>query len=64
VENVPRTVPLHVSFRRGLVNENLHSLYDFMSKVARSDLTTGRDLFRWNLAKNDGFTLPFMYGYD
>jgi hypothetical protein len=38
VENVPRTLPLHVS------------------------LTTGRDLFRWNLAKNDWFTFRLCTG--
>ena len=56
--NVPQTVPLNVSFRRGLVNENLTSWYDLVSKVVVVNLTNGRDVFIWNHNKKGLFVEP------
>jgi hypothetical protein len=61
VANVLRTVPLNVSFRRGLVNANLNSWFDVVSKVVMVNLKPGTDLFRWNLTKNGFFTVRSMY---
>ena len=62
VANVLRTVLLNVSFRRGLINKNLTSWYDLVSKVVPIHLTNGRDMFIWNLSKNDLFKVRPMYG--
>jgi hypothetical protein len=50
-----------VSFRRGLVNENLTTWFDLVSKVAQVHLTKRKDVFRWNLSKNGLFTVRSMY---
>jgi hypothetical protein len=54
-------VLLNVSFRRGLVNKNLNSWYDLVSKVVQVNLIMGKDKSRWNLTKNGLFTVQSMY---
>ena len=43
VANVLRTIPLNVSFRRGLVNENRISWFDLVLKIVLVHLTNGKD---------------------
>ena len=62
--NVLQTIPLNVSFRRCLVNENLTSWYDLVSKVVPVNLTNGKDGFRWKLSKNGMFIVRSMYRTD
>jgi len=62
--NVLQTIPLNVSFRRCLVNENLTSWYDLVSKVVLVNLTNGKDGFRWKLSKNGMFIVRSMYRTD
>jgi hypothetical protein len=52
---------LNVSFRRGLVNKNINSWYDLVSKVVQVNLIMGKDKSRWNMTKNSLFTVQSMY---
>ena len=63
VANVLWTAPLNVSFRRDLVRDNLSSWYELVSKIVLVNLTNGNDVFRWNLNKNDKFTVRSMYRF-
>ena len=45
VANVLRTIPLNVSCRRGLVNENQISWFDLVSKIVPNHLTNWKDVF-------------------
>lgn len=61
VAHVLGTRPLNVSFRRGLVNENLTNWHKLVALVALINLTDERDTFRWDLNKNGLFTVKSMY---
>ena len=61
VANVLGIVPLNVSFRRGLVNENRNTWFDLVSKVVHVHLSNEEDVFRWNLSKNGMFIVRSMY---
>ena len=61
VANVLRTIPLNVSFRRGLSNGNLASWIDLVSKVAPVCLSNCRDHFLWNASTKGKFTVGSMY---
>ena len=61
--NVLWIAPLNVSFRRDLVRDNLFSWYELVSKIVLVNLTNGNDVFRWNLNKNDKFTVRSMYRF-
>ena len=61
VANVLGIVPLNVSFRWGLVNENRNTWFDLVSKVVHVHLSNEEDVFRWNLSKDGMFTVRSMY---
>jgi len=61
VAKVLATVPLNISFRRGLISANRIAWFDIVSKVVQISLTNGKDVFRWKLTKNGLFTVRFMY---
>jgi hypothetical protein len=50
-----------VSFRRGLVRENLSSWYELVSKIVSVSLTEEKDVFVWNLSKNGKFMVWSLY---
>ena len=54
VANILGSVPLNVSFRRGLVNTNRMVWLDLVSKDVN-------DIFRWNLTKNCMFIVLYMH---
>jgi hypothetical protein len=61
VANILRTVPLNVSFRRGLIRENLPSWYELVPKIVLVNLTNGTDVFWWSFNKNCKFIVRSMY---
>jgi len=61
VAKVLGTVPLNVSFRRGLINANRIAWFNLVSKVVQVSITNGQDVFRWQLTKNGLFTVQSMY---
>ena len=54
VANILGSVPLNVSFRRGLVNTNRMVWLDLESKDVNN-------IFRWNLTNNCLFTVLLLY---
>ena len=61
VANILGSVPLNVSFRRGLVNANRMAWFDLVSMVIQVHFTNEKDVFRWNLTKNGLFTVRPLY---
>jgi hypothetical protein len=61
VANVLGIVPLNVSFRRGLVNENQNTWFGLVSKVVQVHHSNEEDVFRRNLSKNGMFIVRSMY---
>ena len=61
VANILGSVPLNVSFRRGLVNVNRMAWFDLVSMVIQVHFTNEKDVFRWNLTKNGLFTVLSLY---
>jgi hypothetical protein len=55
VAKVLRSIPLNISFRRGLINANRIAWFDLVSRVVEVSLTNGQDVFRWSLTKNGLF---------
>jgi hypothetical protein len=54
------SVPLNISFRRSLSEDNLQSWYDLVSKIAHVRLNE-RDVFRRGLNQNGIFKVCTMY---
>ena len=61
VEEVLRTNPLNVSFRRALVGNKLIEWRSLVSKLVHVNLNEGMDLFMWNLHKKGLITVKSMY---
>lgn len=61
IANVLRTRPLNVASRRALVGENLKNCYKIVAIVAFINLTSNKDVFRWDLNKDGTFTVKSMY---
>lgn len=61
VATVLGSVPLNVSFRRGLQGENLGSWYALVNRVAGLSLNPSKDTFRWSLHQNGKFSSQSMY---
>ena len=55
------TVPLNISFRRGLAQQLRVQWFQLVSLVAHTNLNSNRDLFRWNLTANGMFTVKSLY---
>ena len=62
MEEVLRTNPLNVSFKRALVRKKLTEWHSSpVSKLVHVNLNEGMDLFVWNLHKNGLFIVKLMY---
>jgi hypothetical protein len=54
-------VPLNISFRRGLVGNNLALWYMLLARVAYTRLNGERDKFVWGLLQSGLFSMSSMY---
>jgi hypothetical protein len=61
VSKVMSSVPLNISSRRSLVDNNLRHWLHLVSRVSNVDLVDGKDHFKWPLTKNGLFTILLMY---
>jgi hypothetical protein len=61
VASVFSTVPLNVSFRRGLVGNNLNEWHNLVARVANTRLSNMEDKFIWGLHQNGLFSVKSMY---
>jgi hypothetical protein len=61
VISVFSTVPLNISFCRGLVGNNLNRWYNLVTRVANTRLTNMEDKFNWGLHQNELFSVKSMY---
>ncbi|WVZ49884.1 hypothetical protein U9M48_001207 [Paspalum notatum var. saurae] len=63
VADVMSSIPLNVSFRRGLYGERLHAWNELVGRVMNLELREERDVFKWGLYKMGVFTVKSMYKY-
>ncbi|WVZ53335.1 LOW QUALITY PROTEIN: hypothetical protein U9M48_004295 [Paspalum notatum var. saurae] len=61
VADVMSSVPLNISFRRGLYGERLNYWNELVGRVMNLALRVGRDKFIWGLNKTGVFTVRSMY---
>ena len=61
VATVLETVPLNVSFRRGLHGDNLGRWYSLVNRVVGLSLNQSKDTFSWSLHQNGKFSSHSMY---
>jgi hypothetical protein len=61
VATIFSTIPLNVSFRRGLVGNNLRLWHDLVALVARTRLHGASDSFIWGLHQNRILSIKSMY---
>jgi hypothetical protein len=61
VASVFSTVPLNISFRRGLVGNNLIHWHNLVARVANTRFCNRDDKFIWELHQNGIFSFKFMY---
>ncbi|WVZ53559.1 hypothetical protein U9M48_004482, partial [Paspalum notatum var. saurae] len=61
VADVMRSIPLNISFRRGLYGERLNAWNELVGRVMNLELGEGRDMFNWSLNKTIVFTVRSMY---
>jgi hypothetical protein len=54
-------IPLNISFRRGLVGNNLTLWYKLVARVAHIRLNDVHDKFIWGLLQNGTFSVNSMY---
>ncbi|WVZ92292.1 LOW QUALITY PROTEIN: hypothetical protein U9M48_038369, partial [Paspalum notatum var. saurae] len=59
--DVMRSIPLNISFRRGLYGERLNAWNELVGRVMNLELREGSDVFNWGLNKTDVFTVRLMY---
>lgn len=62
VASMLSSVPLNVSFRRGVVNANLHAWYIVVELVMQIQLNEVDDIFEWSLHQSKTFSARSMYG--
>ena len=55
------SIPLNISFRRGLVGQNLVLWHNLVSRIAHIQLNDREDTFRWNLHQHGLFSVHSMY---
>jgi hypothetical protein len=53
--------PPNVMFRRTLFGPRLVNWEALIQRMANIQLTTGKDIFQWNLHENDKFSVASMY---
>jgi hypothetical protein len=61
ISKVMSSVPLNISFRRSLVDNNLRQWLRLVARVSNVILVDGKDYFKWPLTKNSFFTVRSMY---
>ena len=61
VASVLSLVPLNVSFRRGLVGNNLVLWHRLVTTLVHVNLNEAKDIFKWKLHQNKMFTVHSMY---
>jgi hypothetical protein len=61
VVSVISTIPLNISFRRGLVGDNLNRWHNLVTRVANTRISNMEDKFIWGLHQNGGFSVKSMY---
>lgn len=54
-------IPLNISFRRGLMGNNLNLWHNLVGRVATVRLNDHEDKFRWSLHQNGIFSVKSMY---
>jgi hypothetical protein len=50
-----------MTFRRTLFGPRLANWKDLIQRMANTQLTTGKDIYRWNLHENGKFSVASMY---
>jgi hypothetical protein len=61
VASIFGTIPINISFRRGLVGNNLTLWHRLVARMAHSRLNDEKDKFIWDLLQNDLFSVNSMY---
>jgi hypothetical protein len=61
ISKVMSSIPLNISFRRSLMDNNLRQWLHLVARVSNVVLVDGKDYFRWQLTKNGLFTVRSMY---
>jgi hypothetical protein len=56
-----RSEPLNILFRRALVDRKLQEWTDLVAQITHIYLREGRDSFKWNLHKDETFTVRSTY---
>jgi hypothetical protein len=57
IYKVLSSIPLNISFRRSLVDNNLSQWLHLVTQVSNVVLVDGKDYFKWPLTKNGVFTV-------
>jgi hypothetical protein len=61
ISKVMSSVPLNISFRRSLVDNNIRQWLHLVPRVSNVVLVDGKYYFKWQLTKNGFFTVRSMY---
>jgi hypothetical protein len=61
VAHVFRSASLNITFRRALVGDKLQRWNELVAKVAFVQLDYQRDSIKWNITKQETFTVKSMY---
>jgi hypothetical protein len=61
VASISSTIPLNISFNRGLDGNNLNGWYNLVARVANTRLTEAENKFMWGLHQNGIFSVNSMY---
>jgi hypothetical protein len=61
ISKVMSSIPLNISFRRSVVDNNLGHWLHLVARVSDVVLVDGKDYFKWPLTKNNFFTVRSMY---
>jgi hypothetical protein len=61
VASIFSTIPLNISFRRGLVGNNLNWWHKLVAQVSNTRLWNREDKFIWGLHQNGIYSVKSMY---
>ena len=61
IATVFNSIPLNISFRRGLVGNNLVLWYNLVARIAQVRLNDREDVFKWGLHQSGIFSVHSMY---
>jgi hypothetical protein len=61
IASVFSTISLNITFRRGLVGNNITLWFMLVARVAHIRLTGARDKFIWDLLRNGAIMVKSMY---